>query len=191
MFEYIGVLISVILGLGMTHIFSGFGRMIQDRSNTRLYWVHLLWCINILIYILAIWWGMFWWNKLQNWTVYHYLFITLYTSIMFLLASMLFPWEKVEKLDFEQFFYQHRIWFFAIQLVAWLIDIPETWFKQVEHLRDMPHDYPVFIGSLVLICLTGMITENRKIHSILPIIWLMIVSGFLSLTTLAEIVSLG
>jgi len=190
MFEYIGVLISVVLGLGLTHIFSGFGRMIQERGSIKFYWVHLMWCFNILIYILAIWWGMFWWNQLQTWTVYHYLFITLYSSIMFLLASLLIPWNYDKNHDFEHYFYKNRVWFFAIQLVAWLTDIPETLLKGYENLREIPHDYPVFIGSLLLICITGIITDNKKIHAILPIIWLFIISGFLSLTTLAKIITM-
>ena len=62
-FEYLGVLISVIMGLGITHLATGASKLIQNRGTVRLYVPHLLWTLNVLIYILLVWWGMFWWSN--------------------------------------------------------------------------------------------------------------------------------
>ena len=50
-FEYLGVLLSVIMGLGVTHILAGLSKVIHHRKTFKSYWVHTLWCINVLIYI--------------------------------------------------------------------------------------------------------------------------------------------
>lgn len=59
-FEYIGVLTSVIMGLGITHPATGATKLIQHCGEVRFYWPHALWTVNILIYILLVWWGMVW-----------------------------------------------------------------------------------------------------------------------------------
>ena len=41
-FEYLSVLISIILALGMTRVLGGVGEMLQAGSLRRLYWVHRL-----------------------------------------------------------------------------------------------------------------------------------------------------
>ncbi len=187
MFEYIGVLISVILGLGMTHLVVGASKLIQDRATIKHYWVHIFWTVDVLIHILAIWWGMYWWNDQLEWNVFQYLFITLYSIVLFLLATMLYPWDMSKDEDFREYFFRNRVWFFSIQLVAWLTDIPETLLKGVSSIRNIPPGYAVFIGSLLLICITGIVTDNRRVHAVLPIAWVFIVVGFLGFTTLAKI----
>lgn len=187
MFEYIGVLISVILGLGMTHLAVGMSKLIQERETVRHYWVHILWTLNVLIHILAIWWGMYWWNDLPEWTVFQYLFITVYSVVLFLLAAMLYPWDMSKNEDFRDYFFRNRVWFFSIMLVAWLIDIPETLFKSTSSLRETPTDYAFFISSLLVICCVGIVTANRRVHAVLPFAWMLIVVGYLSFTTLSKI----
>lgn len=110
-FEYLGVLISVIMGLGITHLATGAAKLIQHRDSVRLYLPHALWTINVLLFILLIWWGMFWWSGHDSWYAYEYLFITLYAIVLFFLASILYPWEMREDFDVREYFLKNRQWF--------------------------------------------------------------------------------
>jgi uncharacterized membrane protein len=69
MFEYLGVLIAVILGLSLTHLLRGLVKLIHMRRTIKPYWVQVVWTVNILLYVLAVWWGMFWWNRLESWSI--------------------------------------------------------------------------------------------------------------------------
>jgi hypothetical protein len=40
-FEYLSVLISIILAMGMTRVLAGVGEMLQARSHRQIYWVHV------------------------------------------------------------------------------------------------------------------------------------------------------
>jgi hypothetical protein len=42
-FEYLSVLISIILALGMTRVPASVGEMLQARSRRHVYWVHAIW----------------------------------------------------------------------------------------------------------------------------------------------------
>ena len=151
MFDYFGVLISVILGLALTHLLRGLGRIIQMRHETRSYWVHIVWTINVVIFVLAIWWGMYWWKGLMDWTVEWFFFIAMYAVTIFMWAYVLFPAEFAPGVDFEAFFYANRRWFFGLQTVVVLMDLPETLQKAAMHLRPVPPQYLYVIAARLLI----------------------------------------
>jgi hypothetical protein len=54
-FEYIALLASIVIALGLTRILTGVGKLLQLRGEIRSYWVHIVWCVNVLpmLYILA------------------------------------------------------------------------------------------------------------------------------------------
>jgi phage-related holin len=174
-FEYIGVLVSVIMGLGITHLTTGTSKLIQHRSEVRLYLPHMLWTLNILIFILLIWWGMFSWSGHQTWFAYEYLFITLYAIVMFFLASLLYPWDMAKDVDVREHFFGNRTWFFSVLLVAWGIDVLATLVKADVGLRSIPTGYFGFIGVQMLIAIIGILSRNRIVHTVLPAIFLVIV----------------
>ena len=67
-FEYLSVLISIILALGMTRVLAGVGEMLQARSHRRIYWVHVLWIVNVFLYLVVAWWIFYRWRNQQPWT---------------------------------------------------------------------------------------------------------------------------
>lgn len=189
MFSYLGVLISVILGLALTHLLVGLSKMIQLRKSVKVYWVQLIWVTNVILYVLALWWGMFWWNKLQVWPIEEFLFIMAYSIVIFMLASLLFPWDFEAGLDCEQYFFANKSWFFGTYLIATLLDIPETLQKGVSHLRDVPSQYFVFIPVSLAILITGLISPTRRVHAVLGVAWLILILAYLAFTSLAKIVA--
>ena len=186
-FEYLGVLLSVILGLGLTHILSGVSKTIHARETMKIYWVHLLWALSVVIYIVVIWWGMFWWSSQESWTFYEFLLLIIYAVFLFMSASLLFPWDMPKDLDLEEHFYKTRPWFFSVMTLTWLLDIPETMLKAQGNLRDVPSLYFFFVAVQLSILVACLVTDNRTWHKIAAVIWPTFIFGFLSVTTLAKI----
>ena len=54
-FSYICVLTSIVAGLAVTRLVSGFGQLLQTRARTPPYWVHALWMVNVLLTIIITW----------------------------------------------------------------------------------------------------------------------------------------
>ncbi len=46
-FDYVMVLASVIIGLAVTHLLQGVGRVVKHPSEYRPYWIHLRWVIVV------------------------------------------------------------------------------------------------------------------------------------------------
>ena len=186
-FEYLGVLLSVVIGLGLTHLLTGLSKTIHHRDTIRPYWVQLMWVFNTALYIVAVWWGMFSWSGQSSWGFLQFLFILLYAILLFLLASLLFPWDMSPDQDLEEHFWRTRAWFFGILAVARLIDIPETILKGQEGLRGIPAEYAIFGLAHLGLAIVAALTPNRLFHAAYAILWPTSSIGYLTLTILQEI----
>lgn len=188
-FEYLGVILSVIMGLGLTHILAGISKTIHHRKAVKPYWVHTVWAFNTLIYIVIIWWGMFWWSNQQDWLFFQFLLLIVYAIVLFLLASLLYPWDMPSDFDSEQHFYDTRPWFFSVLGIAWLIDVPETLLKSEEGLRDSPQGYFPLVILFVVLSVIGALWSNKTFHKFFALLYGTIAVAYLSATTLREIAS--
>jgi len=92
-FEYLSVLISIILALGMTRVLAGVGEMLQARSRHRIYWVHVIWIVNLFVYLVIAWWIFYRWRDQQPWNFYLFLFVLISPTILYLASLLLFPRE--------------------------------------------------------------------------------------------------
>ena len=186
-FEYLGVIISVIMGLGVTHILAGISKTIHQRTTVKLYWVQMLWALNVLVFIVTIWWGMFWWSGQQEWAYFQFLLLILYAILLFLAASLIFPWDVPEGFDFEQHFDATRPWFFSVLIAAWCIDIPETMLKSTIELRGLPTGYLGFVIPHIILSAIAVFWANKAFHKFYAVFWPIYTLGYMSVTTLALI----
>ncbi len=124
-FEYVTVLIAIILGMGITKVVSGLTSLVQHSERVKIYWPHLI--LIILIFILHIqeWWDTY--NLLNyKWRLPVFLFMTLYPVNLYVLARILFPSSfRTKVIDLKVFYYENfrRIYLFiAISAILAMID---------------------------------------------------------------------
>ena len=98
-FEYLAVLVSIIVGLGITHLLGGVARFIHHSGRYKFYWVHFLWTLFVFIYLLFFWWFQLWMNRVEEWSVFLYAFLVLYSVLLYLLCVIITPPETPEGLD--------------------------------------------------------------------------------------------
>ena len=90
-FEFVIVLISIILGLGITQIMSGLADLIHQWKDVRLYWPHLLWIVLVFILHVQDWWLLYQLRGITTWPLPMFLFQVLYPISLFVMARILFP----------------------------------------------------------------------------------------------------
>jgi hypothetical protein len=118
-FEYLSVLISIILALGMTRVLGGVGEMLQARSRRRIYWVHAIWIVNLFLYLVVAWWIFYRWRNQQPWTFFLFVFVLISPTILYLASLLLFPREGDVDLavDYKTHYYaNHRAFFILFAL---------------------------------------------------------------------------
>jgi hypothetical protein len=72
-FEYISILTSIIIGLGLAQLLLGVSRIIQHPDEEKPYWVHLSWVLTMFMYSVFWWWWEFNLNEIEIWTFGAYL----------------------------------------------------------------------------------------------------------------------
>lgn len=115
-FEYITVLISIILGMGITQIVTGIAEMVAQWNRIKLYWPHILWIAFVFFLHIQDWWETFQLQQFTVWKLSTFLFVILYPINLFILARLLFPFGQVELVDFKAYYFANYRKFFL-----WLI----------------------------------------------------------------------
>ena len=120
-FEYVTVLISIILGLGITQILTAIADLIPQSKRVKVYWPHLLWVLIVLILHVQEWWIIYDLKTYTPWRLPTFLFVMLYPIILFVLARLLFPFGIQEGIIDLKVFYQEnyrKIFLFSIGLAV-------------------------------------------------------------------------
>lgn len=172
-FEYVMVLVSIVLGLGITHLLVGIGSLMYRLSGqgpgVRLYWGHLAWVAYLFCYLIGFWWWEFSWSAQSTWGLLLYFFLVLYATALFLLCEILFPRRADEVEDFEFYFMSVRKWFYGLLLGVTVIDIGESIIKGADYVERLGVMYWSLIITLCAIAIIGMLRSGRRLHGFLAI----------------------
>ncbi len=114
-FEYVAVLISIIVGLALTQLLRGVGRMVTSKDGLRPYSVHLVWTLYLFINITMFWWWEF---QLSNvtWSLSTYFVLIIYAALLFFASLVLQPGKLVGVNSYKEYYYLNRHWFFGLQM---------------------------------------------------------------------------
>jgi hypothetical protein len=171
-FEYIAVLTSIIIGLGMANLLRGLARLIQHPGKVQVYWVHLCW-VGFFFFNLVFWW---WWEfklgGLEVWTFHAYFFVIFYAFILFMASAILFPDSMEGYASFKEYFYSRRTWFFSVFVITYLADLWDTLLKGQAYFMSLGNEYLVATGLQVVLGVVAMITRNERFHQVFAVVML-------------------
>lgn len=121
-FEYVTVLISIILGLGITQILTGIADLIHKSERVTVYWPHIIWVLFVLLLHIQEWWLLYELKIYQPWRLPTFLFIMAYPVNLFVLARLLFPFAlKGKFIDLKSFYFNgYRKIFMIFSLSAFM-----------------------------------------------------------------------
>jgi hypothetical protein len=170
-FEYLTVLIAIILGIGMAHLLMSIGRVLGETKSLNMSVVHSIWTANILIFLVVFWWWGINLRELQEWVFLQYFFLLFDTSLWCLMAAMLYPRAIPQNYDLKAHFAKRRKAFFSILILLAITDPLTSMILGTEHLIDLGWGYLHF----VLACLIGGILairyENERLQQAVAIYW--------------------
>ncbi len=170
-FEFLALAISVIIGLAITRLVSGIGISIRQIRLKKHYWIHSLWIFNILLYLSGLWWGLFRWSTKEDWGYSNFLFLMVYSIIIYLLTDFLVPLKSNIKFDPRQHFFDNRKLFYVVLLLTIIMDIIETYLLEMEGLRTVPTLFLYTFIPLSILVSVGIFTKNKKFNSFIAIMW--------------------
>lgn len=74
-FNYLTVMVSVVVGLGLTQLLAGIGNFVQIRRRVAFYWLHTGWVGLLIILHLHMWWSFWVLREVAEWTYGTFVFV--------------------------------------------------------------------------------------------------------------------
>jgi hypothetical protein len=167
-FEYVTILVSIILGLGITFILSSFSDLLFHYAEVRFYWPHTIWIFFLLFLHVQDWVITYQLKDKAIWTLPSVLFVLLYPSVLFMCARMLMPDEdKEKKKDLKQFYEKEYPIIFKIFSAAILLSI---FFNLILLNQDLISQLPLLIFLLTIIVIAFKKINSHTVHQLLAIV---------------------
>ena len=193
-FEYVMVLVSIIVGLGIAHILLGIGgiidRLSRKEDRLELSLAHASWLGFCFAWLVMFWWWEYRFSsRVSDWTMGLYLFLICYAVTLFLLQAVLVPrtWDGVTSL--KDYFLERRAWFYSILMFATILDFFDSYLKGgFEYVLDTGVINLAFVALTIPVVIVGIITTKIRIHNFMGTLFFgwQVLNGFGSLEILAS-----
>lgn len=172
---------SIVVGLGIARILSGFSLLLESRHEVELDWVSVLWAVNVLGYHLLFWWIVVNnWRILSEWSFAQFGSLFLYGVLIFFCASLVLPNTVPKGMDLKARFESIRRPFFILWLLVMCTELLDSFLKGKDYvLNDLGAPYLALWSATVLLSIGGIVVANRRYHVAAAIIFFLIYATWL------------
>lgn len=172
-FEFIFVLVSIILGLGLANLFSGIAKRLQ-QPWPKLDGIHLAFSFGAVLTIFVVWWGMYRWKEHAQFEFDAFLIIALYTSVFYAMSVVLYPRGGLLRT-----FNEVRKPFYSTVALYALLEVP--YYEVGEFIRPSYYWYSwISIGLFI----AAIWIRRKALDAILAAYWFALWGGWWFLTKL-------
>jgi hypothetical protein len=177
-FDYLAVLISIVLGLGITNVLNGFAGIVRQRARVKLYWPLLVWMIILFLIHVQVWWAMFELRQVTQWTFVGFLAVLLQPVTLFLATAVLVPeFSGDGPFDLRELYFREASWFFAGIVAVLLVSLVRTPIV-TGHLTNRTDlsAHIVFIG----LASGAAFWPNDLVHRLSAVLALLLYTGYIA-----------
>jgi len=160
-FRYLAVMISMVLGFGLTTLCGGIGNLVQIRRRVKLYWLHSLWVVLLLVLHVHLWWAFWSLRGVADWTYAGFLFVLIGPGALVIASHIIIPELLAERIDVEKYYFDTSPLFFGILTVG------AVWFMLLEPIiASQPLLVPVRFLQAVAVVALGCCSasKDRRVH---------------------------
>jgi hypothetical protein len=175
-FDYVAVMLSVVLGMAMTRLLGGIGDYVPIRRRVRAYWIHGCWIVMLLLLTLHMWWVLWELRGLPVWTSREFAWVVLGPGALVVAAYLAVPDLRTESLDLERYYYDTSPTFFSVLAFITL------WGMATEPLLGLRSAFAAFrILQLVVVVLlvTCAVSKDRRVHAVATVLMMLLLSALM------------
>ena len=165
-FEYLSVLVSIVIAYAMSEALSGWGQMIRVRDRVRFYPLQLGWSILSVLLMIQWWWGGFWkFRDSADLGYFHFLAILSEPILLVLLTFVLSPHPaELCGRDLRAEYFRNRRWSFGI---AALLLVELALVDAFVGSQPLWHAKNAFRALGVAVLVTLAISARERLHAAL------------------------
>lgn len=159
-FEFLSVLLSVVLGLAIARILGWWGELIRGRRRVRPFWPHVGWTVFVFLTMVFSWWAT-WEARAQalEFSFLAYLAHLLQPAAVVVVAFVLTPPVPSRgTLDLREHFFDNARWAFSLLALTAVGLVVSGWLRGAEPLAT------VVRGLLLVLFAALALARSEALH---------------------------
>ena len=178
-FSYLSVLLSIIIGLGVTQLLTATGRLIRHRDRVRIDWLPILWALMMLVVFVQAWWSMFGLRNVREWTFTSFLLVLAQTCTLYMMAAVVLP-EQVEgdHVDLPEHYDRQHRWFFGFFIATLVISITKDLVINGSWPSGMNLGFHIVMGA---ICISAIAIRSRRYQEVVGVSGALFMAAYIGL----------
>jgi hypothetical protein len=178
-FNYLSVLISLILGLAITQVLKGFRGLMQARTRLVTYWPAVVWAILVVVIAVQSWWSMFGLRHHQDWTFLEFSVVLAQTIVLYLLAALVLPDIFGDAaVDLREHNDGHRRWFFSLLAILIATSLGKSLILEGAWPRSLDLQFHALFACAGI---SGAMIGNPRFHQFLAIVGALSIGAYIAL----------
>lgn len=158
-FEFVSVLISMVVGLAIAHLLRGVAQAVHERKQAPIDSVHMVWTFGIFLNLVLNWWVLFSWRGHEVWSFTLFLSLTVWVVALYLPVVFLYPPNKPSSESWTVAYAENRQWFLGGMAVMAATDI---WVTALRGGLFDPPIYLPFVGHYLVLWLSGVFIASPR-----------------------------
>jgi hypothetical protein len=182
--EYLSVLVSIIVGLGLSHLLGSVGKLLSRRRRVRVYTPSVVAATIVFLAHVQFWWGSFEFGRRIESNFFAFLVFLITPILLYLIAVLVLPeldQDDSGVVSLREHYYEARPWFFGLTVLIPVATAVRNAGFQGDALwnQDRPFELAFFLLALI-----GLLTASERVHRILPFVMLALFVTMVVLTSL-------
>ena len=170
-FEFISVLISIVVGLAIAQLLRGVAQAVHERGQAPIDPVHMAWTAGVFLNLVLNWWVLFSWRSHEVWSFTLFLSLIVWAVALYLPVVFLYPPGKPASEAWMAVYASNRQWFLGAFASFAALDIWVTALRG--DLFDPPWYLP-FVGHYFILWVVGIFVAKPKYQRFLA--WYTLIS---------------
>lgn len=171
-FHWISVILSLILGLGITRLLSSAVDVFRSRGRAQVDWIPLVWGACIFLWQIQFWWAI---NELSTkaiaWTSLQFLALLGLPLILFVAAALILPSGELSTGEsLAEAFERDGRWALLFLSAYFIIATGENWYFWNTSPFTRPGFINLFLAATPLLYLS---VSSRKLRGAITILYLL------------------
>jgi hypothetical protein len=181
-FNYLAILISLVIGLAMAQVLTGLGRLIQARARVVFYWPSVVWAVLFLVIQIESWWSLFRMRGVQVWNFFAFLVVVAHPVGLYLICSLILPdpaeFSAARPVDLRANYFDHRHWFYGLIIAVSVTRLARPWVTPDAPLTALDVTVQIMIIGAAAV---AMVTRNVVVHRALPVLACVLMATYYAL----------
>jgi len=170
-FEFLTVLLAIIIGIGITHLMLSIGRFLGEVGRFKVGLVQFVWTVNILLALVGYWWWINGLRGVESWSFPLLLFVFIDIFLWCLLAAALYPATISSDYNLKGHFENKRSSFFLILVALALIDPSVEIALGADNLLDLGWPYLHLMAASFVGGIASIRFNNERFQLAFAIYW--------------------